>query len=57
MSTRKILIILNIGTIAALSFYVIKKGLDVVLGIAWILGLLSLALNIYCEVKYGRKED
>lgn len=38
-------------------FYVIKKGLDIPIGIALILSAISTALNLYCEVKYGRKED
>lgn len=57
MSMKKILLISNAVTMATLSFYVIRKGIDIVLGISLASGLISLALNIYCEVKYGREED
>ena len=57
MSMKKILLISNAVTMATLSFYIFKKGIDVMLGIALASGVISLVLNIYCEVKYGRKED
>lgn len=40
-----------------LAYYAVKKGLDIVLGIAMILNAVSMVLNIYCEVNHGRKKD
>ena len=39
-----------------LVFYIIKHGLDVILGVALILNIISNILNFICEVKHG-KED
>lgn len=58
MSIRKILILMNFLTVSVLAYYAVKKGLDIVIGIALIISAISTALNIYCEVSDGgRKED
>ena len=57
MSMRKIILISNVLSMSILSWYTVKKGLDIVLGITLLINAVSIALNIYSEVKYGRKES
>lgn len=57
MSTRKIITIISSMSAAILAYYAITKEFDIFIGIALILSMISIALNIYCEVKHGRKED
>lgn len=42
---------------AILAYYVVKKGIDVVLGIALVLSAISIALNLYCEVRKKEGEE
>ncbi len=56
MSTRKIITIISSMSAAILAYYAITKEFDIFIGIALILSMISIALNIYYEVKHGRKE-
>jgi len=42
---------------AVLTYYAVKKGIDIVLGIALILSAISIALNLYCEIKKKEGEE
>ena len=57
MSTRKIVLMTSIMSTAILAYYVVKKGIDVVLGIALVLSAISIALNLYCEVRKKEGEE
>ena len=54
MSKGRMLI--SICTTGVLVYYIVTNGMDVMLGITLALSIISNIINIYVEVKNGRKE-
>ena len=44
-------------TTGVLSYYAIKKGMDIVIGVTLALSALTVALNLYCEIKKGNGDE
>ena len=54
---RKSLTISNLLTLFLLGYYAVSKGIDLVIGLALIVSIISNTLNIICEVRYGRGRE
>lgn len=53
---KKVLIISNLSTLFLLSYYAVVKGLDILIGIALLVSILSNVLNTICEIRYGKRK-
>lgn len=48
--------LLQLPIISIVSYLAIKNGMSVFYGVAMAASLISLVLNLICEVKYGKKD-
>ena len=54
---RKSIFVANLLSLFVLGYYAISRGIDLVIGVALIISIISNAINIMYEVKYGREKS
>ncbi len=54
-SVRKIIWIMNLLTLCVLGYYAVTKGLDLMIGIALVLSVITNTLYSVCEMRQGKE--
>jgi hypothetical protein len=53
---KKVIIISNLLTLFLLGYYAVEKGIDLLIGAALIVSVISNVLNLLSGVEHGREE-